>query len=156
MPSKAEQASFNIEHARDLRTAGLSYREIRRELAISPAQLSHIRRALKREKGARTRLINKTPDATSRDIPVRQTILSAGLRDRLVASGFRTLGDIADKLADPEFAGLGTISGIGPHRSRMVRALLDYHELLPGSDDLQASVEKLFPELGADRFDGLN
>lgn len=147
MYSRAQQANLNIEHAREMRARGLSYRDIRRQLAISPSQISHIKRALKREKGAKTRLRNNSPDATSRDIPIRQTVLPPGLRDRLVAYGFRTLGDIADRLAEPDFAGLHVIGGLGPYKVRLITDLMDHYELLPGSDDLQDTIEHLFPEL---------
>jgi len=36
--------------------------------------------------------------------------------------------------------------GIGPHRARLVRGLLDQCGLLSGPSDLQAAVERLFPE----------
>src|ERR1700712_2778753 len=83
MPSQPEQASANVEEARELRASGHSYREIRRMLGLTSGQLGHIRRALKREKAARTRLRKTTPQATDRDLPVGQTVLPAGLRKRL-------------------------------------------------------------------------
>lgn len=147
MLSKAEQATINLEHARALRAKGLSYRDIRRQLELTPAQLGHIRRALKREKAARTRMLNKEPLSTDRDIPIRQTVLPIGLRDCLFAAGFRTLGDVSDKLAEPDDPGLLAIPGIGPHKGRLVMALLEHYDLLPGSDDLQTMVEQMFPEL---------
>ena len=61
MLSQSEQAQLNIEQARTLRASGASYREIRHQLAITSAQLGHIRRTLKREKGARTRLHKISP-----------------------------------------------------------------------------------------------
>jgi hypothetical protein len=146
MLSQAEQALRNLEEARDLRAAGTPYREIRRKLGLSVGQLGHIRRALKREKGARTRLHKAAPEATDRDLPVSQSILPSGLRKRLTASGYKTLGDLADRLADPDFPGLETMPGIGPHRARLVKGLLDHFGLLPGPNDLQAAVERLFPE----------
>lgn len=147
MLSKADQATLNLDHARDLRATGLSYRDIRRQLAISPAQLSHIRRALKREKSARTRMLNQSPLATDRDIPIRQTALPIGLRTYLVAAGFRTLGDLSDQLVDEQFSGLLKIPGIGPHKARLVLALLERHDLASTSGDLQTTVERLFPDL---------
>lgn len=148
MLSQSEQAQLNIEEARSMRASGASYREIRRQLAITSAQLGHIRRTLKREKGARTRLLKSSPHATDRDLPVAQSALPRGLRQSLDQSGYRTLGDLADRLADPDFRGLETIPGIGPHRARLVKALLDHFGLLPGSEDLQAEIAHLFPEFG--------
>jgi len=146
MLSLAELAIQNLERARELRAAGSSYRDIRRSLGITSSQLSHIRRKLKREKAARTRLRSTNARATDRDLPVSQSILPAGLRQRLTASGYRTLGDLADRLADPDFPGLETMPGIGPHRARLVKGVLDQFGLLPGPSDLQAAIEQLFPE----------
>lgn len=150
MLSQAAQASLNLEQARDLRARGRSYREIRRELGITAHQLGHIRRALKREKASRTRLANVTPHATERDLPVRQSVLPSGLRQLLIASGYRTLGDLHDRVADPDLPGLEAIPGIGPHRARLVTQMLDHFGLLPGPADLRAAVEHLFPEFGPD------
>jgi hypothetical protein len=146
MLSQPEQALQNLEEARGLRAAGAPYREIRRKLGLSAGQLGHIRQALKREKGARTRLHKAAPEATDRDLPVSQSVLPSGLRKRLTASGYHTLGDLADRLADPDFPGLETMPGIGPHRARLVKGLLDHFGLLPGPSDLQAAIERLFPE----------
>jgi hypothetical protein len=146
MQSQPEQAHQNLEQARDLRAAGTPYREIRRRLGLTSGQLAHIRRALKREKAGRTRLHNANRQATDRDLPVSQSVLPGGLRKRLTASGYRTLGDLADRLADPDFPGLETMPGIGPHRARLVKTLLDHFGLLPGPSNLQAAVERLFPE----------
>lgn len=150
MLSQAAQASLNLEQAHDLRAQGRSYREIRRELGITAHQLGHIRRALKREKASRTRLANVKPSATERDLPVRQSVLPSGLRQLLIASGYRTLGDLSDSVADPDLPGLEAISGIGPHRARLVTQLLDHYGLVPGPVDLRAAVEQLFPEFGPD------
>jgi len=147
MTSPAEQASLNLEQAREMRAAGRSYREIGRRLGITSNQLSHIRRTLKREKAGRTRLRSTHPQATDRDLPVSRSVLPAGLRQRLSGSGYKTLGDLADRLADPDFPGLETVPGIGPHRARLVTRLLDHYGLLPGPSDLQAAIEDLFPEL---------
>jgi len=146
MPSRPEQASFNLDQARTLRASGTPYREIRRQLGLTAAQLGHIRRALKRAKAAQTRLRATKPDATDRDLPVGRSVLPAGLRQCLTASGYRTLGDLADRLADPDFPGLETLPGIGPHRVRLVHALLDHFDLLPGRNDLRAEIERLFPD----------
>lgn len=145
--SKAEQASLNVEQARELRAAGLSYRQVGRQLELTPAQLGHVRRTLKREKAGRTRLRKSGPQIDDRDLTIGRSVLPAGLRRRLAASGYRTLGDLSDRLADPDFPGLETMPGIGPHRARLVRRLLDHYGLLPGPGDLQAAVEELFPEL---------
>lgn len=147
MLSQREQANLNLEVARDLRASGTSYREIGRTLGLTSGQLSHIRRTLKRAKAAHTRLRSTTPDATDRDLPVSQSVLPSGLRRRLTASGYRTLGDLADRLADPDFPGLETMPGIGPHSARLVKGVLDHFDLLPGASNLQASIEHVFPEL---------
>ncbi|WP_176593460.1 hypothetical protein [Sphingobium sp. EM0848] len=146
MLSQPEQAILNLERARELRASGISYREIGRKLALTPSQIGHIRRALSRAKAAQTRLHSTKPNATDRDLPVTQSVLPFGLRQHLKALGYRTLGDLADSLADPDFPGLERLPGIGPHRARLVRALLDHFGLLPGPHDLQAAVEALFPE----------
>ena len=146
MLSKPEQTFMNLEQARDLRASGRSYREIRRQLGLTSGQLGHIRRALKREKAAMTRLRSAKSHATDRDLPVSQSVLPSGLRKSLTSSGYRTLGDLADRLADPDFPGLETMPGIGPHRARLVRGLLDHFDLLPGPSDLQAAIESVFPE----------
>ncbi|WP_034157385.1 hypothetical protein [Sphingomonas sp. ERG5] len=148
MLSQAEQAILNLEQARDLRASGTPYRQIGRQLGLTSGQLGHIRRTLKREKGSRTRLFSANRQATDRDLPVSQSALPSGLRQRLTASGYRTLGDLADRLADPDFPGLETMPGIGPHRARLVNRLLDHFGLLPGPDDLQAAIEHIFPEFG--------
>lgn len=147
MLNRPEQAIQNLEEARSLRAAGRSYREIRRQLGLTYGQLSHIRRALSREKAAHTRLRASHPGATDRDFPVGRSVLPSGLRQLLVKSGYRTLGDLADRLADPDLPDLEALTGIGPHRARLVKAMLDHHGLLPGPGDLQASVERFFPEL---------
>jgi hypothetical protein len=147
MLSPPEQAFVNLEQARALRASGRTYREIRRQLGLSPGQLGHIRRALKREKASKTRLRSAKANATERDLPIGQCVLPSGLRKTLKASGFQTLGDVADRLADPDFAGLETMAGIGPHRARLIKAVLDHFDLLPGPSDLQAEIERIFPEL---------
>lgn len=148
MLTQAEQAVSNVEEARSLRAGGRSYREIGRQLGLSSAQLGHVRRTLKREKAARTRLRNAAPDATDRDIPVGQCALPIGLRRTLRAAGYATLGELADRIADRDAPSLQTMPGIGPHRAGLIDRLLDQFGLLPGRDDLKAAVEALFPEFG--------
>jgi hypothetical protein len=149
-PSRSEQANQNLDEARAMRAAGLSYREIARKLSLTGNQLNRIRRVLKRAKASSTRLRKRSPGATERDLPIAQTDLPAGLRQALQRAGYLTLGDLADRIADPDFAGLGTVPSIGPHRAGLVKRLLDHHGLLPGSDDMQAEIEALFPELRDD------
>lgn len=109
MLSQSEQALLNLEQARELRASGSSYREIGRALGLTSSQLSHIRRTLKRAKAAKTRLHSKLPGATDRDLPISQSILPLGLRQTLVAAGYRTLGELSDRLADPDYPGLETL-----------------------------------------------
>ena len=148
MLSPPEQAFLNLEEARALRASGRTYREIRRQLGLTSGQLGHIRRALKREKASRTRLRSTKTHATDRDLPVSQSVLPSGLRKSLTAAGYLTLGDLSDRLADPDFPGLEALPGFGPHRARLVRGLLDNFGLLPGPSDLQAAIERIFPEFG--------
>lgn len=148
MLSPSQLATLNLEEARALRAEGWPYRRIGRKLGISSGQLSAIRRALKREKAATTRLRGRTPDASERDLPVAQSVLPPGLRRVLVAAGYLTLGDLADRLTDPDRPGLEAIPGIGAHRADLVRRLLDHYGLLPGVDDLQAAVARVFPDFG--------
>lgn len=147
MNSRQEQASINIEEARVLRAAGVSYRQIARELSLSTGQLGHVRRALKREKASGTRLRSLQPGASVRDLPVGHCVLPRGLRDVLKASGYLTLGDLADRECDPELGGFEAIAGIGPFRAGQIRKLLDHYGLIDGEVDLKASIERLFPEL---------
>lgn len=153
MLSKLEQAALNLEEARVLRASGMAYRQIGRKLGLSSGQLGHIRKTLSREKAANTRLRAARPGSTDRDLPVAQSGLPTGLRKGLAASGYRTLGDLADRLADPDLPGLETLPGVGPHRARLVRRLLDHYGLLPGRDDLPQEIERLFPEF-SDRTPG--
>ncbi|WP_426387652.1 hypothetical protein [Sphingobium sp. R-21] len=146
MLSRPEQANLNLEQARDLRAAGISYREIARRLALTSSQLRLTRRSLSRAKAARTRLRSTMPTATDRDLPIARSVLPFGLREQLKKAGYRTLGDLADSLADPEFQGLEMLPGIGAYRARLVRGLLEHFDLLPGPVDLQAAVEAFFPE----------
>lgn len=146
MLSRLEQAALNLEEARELRASGTSYRQIGRKLGITSGQLGHIRRSLSREKSATTRLKSNMPGATSRDFPVGQSGLPAGLRKSLTSSGYRTLGDLADRLLDPSLPGLEAMPGIGPHRATLVKRLLDFHGLLAGRSDLPNEIERIFPE----------
>jgi hypothetical protein len=146
MLSRSEQATLNLEEARALRTSGWSYRQIGRQFGLSSGQLGHIRRALKREKAAGTRLRRTTPDATDRDLPVIRSVLPSGLRKQLASSGYRTLGDLADRLNDPALPGLEAMPGIGPHKAALVKRLLDHYGLLSGTDDLRSAIEQLFPD----------
>lgn len=148
MLSPSQLATLNLEEARQLRAAGWPYRRIGRHLKISSGQLSHIRRTLKREKAAATRLRLRMPNATDRDLTINGSILPAGLRKLLVAAGYRTLGDLADRLADPDRPRLDAMPGIGAHRAELVNRLLDHYGLLPAVDDLQAAIEAIFPDFG--------
>jgi hypothetical protein len=149
MRNRSAEAALNVERARDLRAVGTPYREIRRALGLSAAQLGYVRRMLKREKAARTRLRAMSPMATDRDLPISRSVLPPGLRRALVAAGYATLGDLADHLGEPGFRGLESVPGIGPHRARQIRALLDTLGLFADTGDLQAAVEALFPEFAA-------
>lgn len=146
MLNKLQQARANLDAARRLREAGRTYRQIRRQLGLTPAQIQRIKRELAREKGAVTRLRQRRPTAEPRDFTVNACSLPPGVRQLLIAAGYRTLGDLADRLADPDLPGLEAIAGIGPTKAEMVHHLLDRHGLLPGPSDLQSKVEALFPE----------
>lgn len=146
MLSALDLAQNNLDEARQLRAEGLAYRVIARRLQLSPGQIRHIRRALKREKAGRTRLRNTRPGASDRALPISRSVLPPDLRRRLGEAGLVTLGDIADRVADPNALGLEAIKGIGPHRARRVMALLDQFGMLAGPDDLRSQVEQLFPE----------
>lgn len=148
MPSRPEQATLNLEQARHLRTIGHSYRQICMKLGLTASQLALIRRTLKREKAAQTRLHRINPDATARDLSISHSILPPNLRKRLTGAGFRTLGDLESRLADPDLPGLETIPAIGPHRVQLVKRMLEHFDLLPGPSNLKAAIEAVFPELG--------
>lgn len=150
MLSRPEQATCNLEDARDLRMAGHSYARIRQKLGLSASQISLIRRTLKRAKAAQTRLLKIRPDATVRDLPIGQSILPADLRKRLIAAGFHTLGDLTQRLADPCLPGLETLPAIGPYRVQLIKRMLAHFDLLPEANDLKAAIEALFPEWGDD------
>ena len=144
--SPSQIATLNLEEARRLRASGSSYRQISRQLNLSACQLGYIRRALKREKAATTRLRSKVPGATDRDLPVGQSVLPLGLRKNLIAAGYHTLGDLADLISDPTCCGLRSLAGIGPHKAELVTRLLDHHGVLSGADDLLAAIGEIFPE----------
>ncbi|MGY2732504.1 hypothetical protein [Sphingomonas sp. UYP23] len=146
MLSQLEQVSVNLAAARALRAEGVPYREIGRRLRLTTSQLGHIRRTLKREKAGQTRLQTTMPGATARDLPIGRSALPAGLRRILMSAGYRTLGAVAARVADGDQPGLESMAGIGPFRIRLIRALLDQFDLNAGPGDLQAEVEKLFPE----------
>jgi hypothetical protein len=147
MLSRSQQAALNLEEARALRASGCTYRQIGRRLGLSSGQLGHVRRTLSREKAGSTQLRRTMPGATDRDLPVSRSALPAGLRKQLNAAGYRTLGDLADRLCDRDLPGLEAMPGIGPHRAALVKRLLETYDLLPGSEDLRSAVEALFPEL---------
>jgi hypothetical protein len=150
IPSRPEQAAMNLDQARHLRATGLSYAQIRQTLGLSASQIALIRRRLKRTKAAETRLRRKEPAMTARDLPIGQCILPPDLRKRLTAAGFRTLGDLEARLADPALPGLETLPAIGPHRVGLIRRMLEHFDLLPGCDDLKAAIEDIFPEFRDD------
>lgn len=147
MLCQLEQVSVNLAAARTLREDGVAYREIGRRLGLTTSQLGHIRRTLKREKAGQTRLRTTMPGATARDLPVARSALPAGLRHILTRAGYRTLGALADRIADPDQRGLESMPGLGPFRIGLIRTLLDQFGLSDGPVDLRAEVEKLFPEL---------
>jgi len=66
----------------------------------------------------------------------------------LIAAGFHTLGDLAQRLADPCLPGLETLPAIGPYRVQLIKRMLAHFDLLPEADDLKAAIEALFPEWG--------
>lgn len=147
MISIAQQARANLEQARELRAVGRTYRQIRRQLGLTSSQICRIRRTLKREKAALTRLRLARPKATPRELTVGACDLPPALRRLLAAADFKTLGDVADRMADPELPRLETMPGIGPARATMIRAMLERLALLEGPPDLRAEVEAIFPEL---------
>lgn len=147
MLSRADQAHLNMQQARELRVAGVAYLEIARRLALTSNQLRLIRKALNRSKAGQNRLQATNPHATSHDLPISRSTLPAGLRERLEAAGYRTLGDIAQSLNNPEFPGLETLPGIGPQRANIVWDLMAHFDLLGGPDNLRAQVEANFPDL---------
>jgi hypothetical protein len=64
MLSIVAQAALNLEQARSMRAEERDYREIGKRLGLSSGQLCHIRKALRREKAARTRLHKTDPRAS--------------------------------------------------------------------------------------------
>jgi hypothetical protein len=147
MMSQSEQVASNVADARTLRDAGHTYRQIGRQLGLTSAQLGLVKRTLKREKAGRTRLRNRNAGAGDRDLTIGHSVLPKGLRHLLVKAGYRTLGDLADRINDADRPLLETMPGIGPHRARLVRDLLGHFGLLEGASDLQVEIERLFPDL---------
>lgn len=146
MGSQSDQVAANVAAARTLRGTGLTYGQIGHRLGLTVSQLGTVKRLLKREKAGRTRLRNAKRGAEDRDLYVGYSPLPKGLRQALTKAGYRTLGDLAERINDPDRPALDTLPGIGPHRARLVRAMLDGFGLLEGNADLQAAVEALFPE----------
>jgi integrase len=107
MLSKAEQATLNLEQARDLRAAGASYREIGRKLTLTSSQLSHIRRALSRAKAAQTRLRRASPDATDLGLPVRRFLKAH--RDSLARRGLGRLRPVFPMFGGQRYEGVRSV-----------------------------------------------
>lgn len=147
MPANRD-TQVNLLRARELRDQGHSYRQIRRALRLSRGQASHIKRTLVRQLREANRLRRLTADGSAREVPVRSSGLPPSLRARLVGAGYLTLGDIADAIGDPDRPGPASVAGIGPVAVRRIHDLLASVGLhAAGGDDLQATVEALFPEL---------
>lgn len=147
MPADRD-TQVNLMRAKELRDQGHSYRQIRRALRLSRGQASHIKRTLVRQLREANRLRRLIARGSARDVPVKSSGLPPSLRSRLVSAGYVSLGDIVDALGDPHRPGPGSVPGIGPV------ALKRLHDLLAGvglyaasGEDLQATVEALFPEL---------
>ena len=150
MASQSDQVAANVAQARTLRDAGQSYRQIGQRLGLTSGQLGTVKRLLKREKAGRTRLRNANRSAEDRDLYVGYSPLPKGLRHMLTKAGYRTLGDLADRINDPDRPALDTLPGIGPHRARLVRTTLEQFGLLDGDSDLRTTIEALFPEFASD------
>ena len=147
MPASRDTQA-NLLRARELRDEGQSYRQIRRALRLSRGQASHIKRTLVRQLREANRLRRLMANGSARDVPVRSSGLPASLRLRLIGAGYVTLGDIADAIGDPDRPGPASISGIGPVAVQRIHDLLASVGLhAAGGEDLQATVEALFPEL---------
>lgn len=147
MPASRD-TQVNLMRARELRDQGLSYRQIRRALRLSRGQASHIKRTLVRQLREATRLRGLIARGSARDIPVRSSGLPPSLRARLVAAGYVSLGDIVDALDDPDRPGPACVPGIGPVALKRIHDLLASVGLhAAAGEDLQATVEALFPEL---------
>ena len=147
MPASRETQA-NLLRARELRDEGLSYRQIRRTLRLSRGQASHIKRTLVRQRREATRLRRLIANGSARDVPVKASGLPPGLRSRLVGAGYVTLGDLVDAFDDPHRPGPASAPGIGPVALARIHELLASVGLYPaGGEDLQTSVEALFPEL---------
>ena len=109
MISIAQQARANLERARELRAAGRTYRQIRRQLGLTSSQICRIRRTLKREKAGLTRLSLLNPKATPHELSVGACELPPALchaaadHGRLLAD---TLFGIEDEAGDLLQAGI--------------------------------------------------
>jgi hypothetical protein len=147
MPASRDTQA-NLLRARELREQGLSYRQIRRALRLTRGQASHIKRTLVRQLREATRLRRLVVRGSARDVPVKSSGLPPSLRSRLVGAGYATLGDIVDAFDDPHRAGPASVPGIGPAALKRIHELLASVGLYAaGGEDLQTSVEALFPEL---------
>ena len=147
MPANRDTQA-NLLRARELREQGHSYRQIRRALRLSRGQASHIKRTLVRQLREATRLRRLIADGSPRDVPVRSSGLPPSLRSRLIGAGYVTLGDIVDSLDDPDRPGPASVPGIGPVALKRIHDVLASAGLYAAAgEDLQATVEALFPEL---------
>lgn len=147
MPADRD-TQVNLMRAKELRDQGHSYRQIRRALRLSRGQASHIKRTLVRQLREANRLRRLIARGSARDVPVKSSGLPPSLRSRLVGAGYVSLGDIVDALDDPHRAGPASVPGIGPVALKRIHDLLAGVGLYAaGGEDLQATVEALFPEL---------
>ena len=147
MPASRD-TQVNLMRAKELRDQGLSYRQIRRALRLSRGQASHVKRMLVRQIRDANRLRRLIAKGSARDVPVRSAGLPPSLRSRLVAAGYVSLGDIVDARDDPNRPGPAGVPGIGPVALKRIHDLLASVGLFAAAgEDLQATVEALFPEL---------
>lgn len=147
MPDNRD-TQVNLTRARELREQGHSYRQIRRALRLSRGQASHIKRTLVRQLREANRLRRLMASGSARDVPVRSSGLPPSLRSRLLAAGYASLGDIVDSLDDPNRPGPASVPGIGPVALKRINDLLASVGLYAAAgEDLQATIETLFPEL---------
>jgi hypothetical protein len=147
MPADRD-TQVNLMRARELRDQGHSFRQIRRALRLSRGQASHIKRTLVRQLREANRLRRLIARGSARDIPVKSSGLPPSLRLRLIGAGYVSLGDIVDALDDPNRPGPASVPGIGPIALQRIFDLLASVSLYTAvGEDLQATVEALFPEL---------